>query len=83
MASATGSLVDQGSGATDESVVTSGSNDQEGLTTLYTRRRVTLVTLVLVNSEGFTGDGGLIDLEEGIVGDNATVGWDDGTLENG
>jgi len=35
---------------------------------------------VLVNSEGFTGDGGLIDLEEGIFGDDATVSRNNGTL---
>lgn len=80
MASTGGGLVDQGSGTTDESAVTSSGDDHKGLTTLDTGRRVTLVALVLVNSKGFTSDGRLIDLEESIFGHNATVSGDNGTL---
>jgi hypothetical protein len=36
---------------------------------------------VLVDSEGLTGNGGLIDLEEGVLGDDTTVCGDDGTLD--
>jgi hypothetical protein len=71
---------DESGSATDESVVTGGSDDHEGLTTLDRGRGVHGVTLVLVDSKGFTSDGGLINLEEGILGDNATVGGDNGTL---
>jgi hypothetical protein len=78
--SAGGGLVDQGSGTTDESVVTSGGDDHKGLTTLDTGRSVTLVALVLVNSKGFTSDCRLIDLEEGIFGNDSTVSGDNGTL---
>jgi hypothetical protein len=35
---------------------------------------------VLINREGFASDGGLIDLEEGIFGDDAAFGWDDSAL---
>jgi hypothetical protein len=80
MASTRGGLVDQGSGTTDESAVTSGSDDHKGLTTLDTGRRVTLVTLVLVDSKRFTSDGRLIDLEESIFGHNATISGDNSTL---
>ena len=37
---------------------------------------------MLVDSQRLAGDGRLIDLEECIVGDNTTVGRDDGTLLN-
>jgi hypothetical protein len=36
--------------------------------------------MVLVNSEGLASDGGLIDLEEGIFGNDATISGNDGTL---
>jgi hypothetical protein len=36
---------------------------------------------VLVDSEGLAGNGGLIDLEEGVLGDDTTVCGDDGTLD--
>lgn len=74
--------VDEGGSATDEGVVTSGSNDDEGLATLDGGRSIALVTLVLVDSERFTGDGGLIDLEIGILGDDATISGDDCTFLN-
>ncbi|TLD09389.1 uncharacterized protein PgNI_07616 [Pyricularia grisea] len=77
-----GSSVDKGSGATDEGAVTSGGDDDESLTTLDGRRSVALVALVLVDSKRLASDGRLINLEVGIVGDNATVGRDDGTLLN-
>lgn len=80
MASAGRSLVDQGCGTTDESVVASGSDDYEGLAALDTGRRVALVTLMFVDCKGFTSDGGLIDLEEGIIGNDATIGWNNGAL---
>jgi hypothetical protein len=35
---------------------------------------------VLVHGQGFAGDGGLIDLKEGIFGDDSAVGGDDGAL---
>jgi hypothetical protein len=71
---------DERCGTTDESAVTSGCDDDEGLATLDRRRCITGITLVLIDCEGLSGDGGLIDLEEGVVGDDATVGWNDGTL---
>jgi hypothetical protein len=72
--------VDESSSATDEGVVTSGSDNHESLTTLDGRRSVHGVTLVLVNSKGFTSDGGLIDLEESVFGNDTTVGRDNGTV---
>jgi hypothetical protein len=80
--STSASRVDEGGGATDEGVVTSGGDDQEGLTTLDSRGSIALVALVLVDSERLTRDGRLVDLEEGIVGNDATIGGDDGTLLN-
>jgi hypothetical protein len=78
--SASASGIDESSGATNERVVTGGSDHDEGLTTLHRGGSVALVTLVLVDGERFTGDGGLVDLEERILGDNAAVGGNDGTL---
>lgn len=72
--------VDESSGATNEGVVTSGGNNHEGLTTLDGGRSIALVALVLVNSKRFTGDGRLINLEIGILGDDTSIGRDDGTL---
>lgn len=79
---ATSGLGDEGSGATNEGVVTSGRDDEESLTTLDSGRSVARVTLVLVDSKGLTGDGGLINLEESIFGHNATISGDNGTLLN-
>ena len=71
---------DQRGSATDESAVTSSGDDHEGLTTLDTGRGITLITLVFVDCEGLSSNGGLIDLEESIIGYNATIGRDNGTL---
>jgi hypothetical protein len=78
--SATSGLGDESSGTTDEGVITNGGDDDEGLTTLDSGRGEALVTLMLVDGERLTGKGGLIDLEESIFGNNATVGGDDSTL---
>ena len=80
MTSAAASSVDERSGATDEGIVTGGSHDDESLTTLDSGGSVALVALVLVDGERLTSDGALVNLEESIVGDNTTVGGDDGTL---
>jgi hypothetical protein len=80
--SATSGLGDESSGTTDEGVITNGGDDDEGLTTLDSGRGEALVTLMLVDGERLTGKGGLIDLEESIFGNNATVGGDDSTLLN-
>lgn len=77
-----GSSVDKSGGTTDEGVVTGGGDDNEGLTTLDTGRSIALVTLVLVDGKRFTSDGRLIDLKEGILGDDATIGGNDGTFLN-
>lgn len=78
--SATSGLGDKGSSATDEGVVTSGGNDDEGLTTLDSGGSIAVIATVLVDSERLTSDGGLIDLEESILSDNATISGDNGTL---
>ncbi|TFA98674.1 hypothetical protein CCMA1212_009581 [Trichoderma ghanense] len=80
--SATRRLRDEGSSTADEGVVTSGGDDQEGLTTLDGRGSIAGVALVLVDGERLTGDGGLVDLEESTLGDDATIGGNDGTLLN-
>jgi hypothetical protein len=80
MSRASGSLVDESSGTTDESVVTSRGNDHEALTTLDRGGSIAGVSLVLVNSKRFTSDGRLIDLEESILGNDTTVSWNNGTL---
>jgi hypothetical protein len=40
-----------------------------------------LITLVLVNCEGFASDGRLIDLEKSVISDNAAICRDDGALD--
>ncbi|TLD21338.1 hypothetical protein PspLS_09068 [Pyricularia sp. CBS 133598] len=80
--STSGGSVDKGGGATDEGAVTGGGDDDESLTTLDGRGSVALVALVLVDSKRLASDGRLVNLEVGIVGDNATVGGNDGTLLN-
>lgn len=77
---ATSRLGDQGGGATNEGVVTGGGDDDEALTTLDSGRGEAVVATVLVDSERLTSDGGLINLEEGVLGNDATIGGDDGTL---
>lgn len=80
--SATSGLRDESSGTTDEGVVTGGGDDQEGLTTLDGRGSIAGVALVLVDGERLTGDGGLINLEESALGNDATISGNDGTLLN-
>lgn len=79
--SATSGLGDERSGTTDESVVTGSSDDHEGLTTLDGGRSIAVVALVLVDSERLASDGGLINLKEGIFGDDATISGNDSTLK--
>jgi hypothetical protein len=78
--SSAGSRGNEGCSATNEGGVTGGSDDDESLTTLDSGGSVDNIALVLIGSKRFTGDGGLIDLEESVFGDNATVGGDDGTF---
>jgi hypothetical protein len=80
--SATGGSGNESSSTTNKGVVTSGSDDDEGLTTLDSRGREALITVVLVDSERFTSKSGLIDLEEGALGDDTTVSGDNGTIIN-
>ena len=70
----------EGGGAADKGVVTSGGDDDKGLTTLDSGGSEAVVALVLVDSERLTSDGGLVDLEEGILGDDAAISGDNGTL---
>ncbi|CAF3594394.1 unnamed protein product [Fusarium graminearum] len=78
--SATSRLRDESSGTTNEGVVTSGSNDNEGLTTLDSGRSVTVVTMVLVDSERLSSDGGLINLAEAALGNETTISRNDRSL---
>ena len=82
MTRATSRLGDEGSGTTDEGVVTSSSNDNESLTTLDSGRSVAVVTMVLVDGERLASDGRLINLTEAALGNETTIGGDDGTLLN-
>lgn len=74
--SATSRLRDESSGTTDEGVVTGGSNDNEGLTTLDSGRSVTVVTMVLVDGERLSSDGGLINLAEAALSDETAISRD-------
>ncbi|KUI57714.1 hypothetical protein VP1G_10929 [Cytospora mali] len=74
--------VDKCGGTTDEGVVTSGGNNDEGLTTLDSGGSEALVALVLVDSQRLTSDGGLVNLQESILGDNATISGNDRTVLN-
>jgi len=85
MASAAGGRGDERGGTADEGAVTGCGDDHEGLATLDGGGRVAGVAIVLVDSKRLAGDGGLIDLEVGVFGDDAAVGGDNGTffdLEN-
>jgi hypothetical protein len=82
VASSTGRLGDEGSGTTNEGVVTSGGDDDEGLTTLDSGGSKAVVALVLVDSERLTGQSRLVNLEESILSDDAAISGDDGTLLN-
>ncbi|GKT86554.1 LOW QUALITY PROTEIN: hypothetical protein Ct61P_04404 [Colletotrichum tofieldiae] len=77
---ASGGGVDESGSATDEGVVTSGGHDDESLTTLDGGRGVAVVVAVLVDGQRLTSDGGLVNLEESILSDDATIGGDNGTL---
>jgi hypothetical protein len=79
---ASASGVHEGSGATDEGVVTGRSDDDESLATLDSRGSIALVALVLVDSERLASDGRLINLEESVLGNDTAIGGDDGTLLN-
>jgi len=80
--SSTSGLRNKGSSTTDEGVVTSGGNDNEGLTTLDSGRGVTVVTMVLVDGERLSSDSGLINLAEASLGNETTIGGNDGSLLN-
>jgi len=77
---ASASGVHESSGAADEGVVTSGSDDNERLATLDSRGSIALVVLVLVDSERLASDGRLVNLEESVLGNDTAIGGDDGTL---
>jgi hypothetical protein len=80
MTSPTRSLTDKSSSATNESIITGGCDDQEGLTTLDGRGSIALITLVLVDCKRLARNGRLVDLEEGIVGNNTAICRNDSTL---
>ena len=82
MARSSGSFADESGGAADEGPVTSSSDNHEGFTTLDSRGSIASITLVLVDSKRFTGDCGLIDLDECIFGDDTAVGRNNGTFFN-
>jgi len=56
--------LDESSGLTDEGLSSGGSNDTVGLTALATSGVVASVGHVLVDSERFTSDGGLVNSKE-------------------
>jgi hypothetical protein len=74
------SLVDKGSSTTDEGVITSGSNNHKGLTTLDSRRSVGVVTNVLVNSKRLTSNSRLINLEEAVLSNETTISGNNSTF---
>jgi hypothetical protein len=80
--SSTSGLRNKGSSTTNKGVVTSGGNDNEGLTTLDSGRSVTVVAMVLVDGERLSSDSGLIDLAEASLGNETTIGGNDSSLLN-
>ena len=82
MTSSSSGLGDKGSSSTDEGVVTSSGDDDEGLTTLDSGRSIAVVTSVLVNSERLASDSRLVNLNEAALGNEATISRDDGSLFN-
>lgn len=65
--------LDQSSGTTDERVLSSSGDNGVGLATLATGGVVASVTHVLVDSERFTSDGGLVNSDDGATGVVLTV----------
>jgi hypothetical protein len=57
MTSSTRRLVNKSGGTADESVVTSGSDDDESLATLDSGGRIALIALVLINCERLASNG--------------------------
>ena len=82
MTSSARGFVYKGCSTTDESAVTSSSNYHESLTTLNSGGSITSIAFVFIDGERFSGDGRLIDLDESILSDDATVCGDDGTFFN-
>ena len=80
MTGARASFIDQSSGTTDKGAITSSSNNDERLTTLDSRGRIASVVLLFVDSKGFASNRRLIDLEEGIFGNDAAIGRNDCSL---
>lgn len=80
--SSTSGLRNKGSSTTNEGVVTSSGDDDESLTTLDSGRSVTVVTMVLVDGERLSSDSGLIDLAEASLGNETTIGGNDGSFLN-
>ena len=80
MTGSTGCFADKGSCAADESSVSSSCDNHESFTTLDSGRSITSITFVLIDGKRLAGNGRLIDLDESVLGDNSTVGRDNGTF---
>jgi hypothetical protein len=80
MTRTTGCFADECSGTADESSVSSSSDNHESLASFDSGGSITIVTLVLINGERFSGNGRLINLDESVLGDDATIGRDNGTF---
>lgn len=72
---------DQGSCAADKGIVTGCGDDNEGFTTLDSGRGIAGVALMLVDSQRLARDGRLVNLEERIFRDNASISGNNSTLQ--
>ena len=82
MTSAARCFTDKCSGTTDKRTIASSSDNHESLTTFNSGRSITMISLMFIDSKRFSGNGRLIDLDKGIVGDDSTIGRDNSTFFN-
>jgi hypothetical protein len=80
MSGTTRGFVNESSGTTDKSTISRGGDNHESFTTFDGGGSITVISLVLVDGERFSGDSGLIDLNESVFCDDTTVCGDDGTF---
>lgn len=73
-------LVRQRSRSAHKGIVTSGSDNHKCLSSLDSRRSIGIDSAVLVDCQRLTSDGQLINLQETVLGNQSTVGRQNGSL---
>lgn len=80
MTCSTRCFADEGSGAADEGSVPRGSDNHESFATFDSGRSITSIAFVLIDGKRFSSNGRLIDLDESVLGDDTTVGGNNGSF---